>query len=419
MLTSRPRGTEDIIYPVSGQWQALERTAHEICRRYAYEEIRTPLFEHTELFARGVGESSDVVSKEMYTFEDRGGRSLTLRPEGTAGVVRAFLEDSMYSRSLPVKMFYLGPMFRYGRPQAGRLRQFHQFGVELLGTRQATADAEVIDLAMRFLTEVGLNGLELHLNSIGCPQCRAEHREKLLAFLEPKRELLCGDCGARYRRNPLRVFDCKEQRCQELLIEAPLITPHLCSGCAVHFREVKDALSELGVIFQEDPRLVRGLDYYTNTAFEIMVPGIGAQSSVGGGGRYDGLVELCGGPSTPAVGFAIGMDRVLLALREQGRSPVIPGSGRVFVAVAGVPALQAAKLVARLRREGFTADMDYQGRSLKAQMKQANRWHAEIVLILGEEELAGDLVTLRCMRTALQETVPLPMLREKLRQMLV
>lgn len=417
MLTSRPRGTEDIIAPESAEWQCLENLARELGRRYGYEEIRTPIFEHTELFARSVGETSDIVSKEMYTFTDRGGRSLTLRPEGTAAVVRAFLENRLYTRPLPVKLFYIGPMFRYGRPQAGRLRQFHQFGVELLGARDPAADAEVISLAMEFYNCLGLEGLELHLNSVGCPQCRPAYRKALLAYLGPRRERLCTDCLARHERNPLRVFDCKEEGCREVLRAAPLITEYLCPGCAAHFAAVKEVLQSLEIRYQEDPYLVRGLDYYTNTAFEIMVAGIGAQSSIGGGGRYDGLVEECGGPPTPAVGFATGLERVLLSLRAQEKQLPLPKERRVFVATASEAGRAVAvSLLGRLRRAGFTADKDYLGRSLKAQMKQADRWGAVVTVILGEDELAQGTATLRHMPTGQQERVAFDRVEEALQR---
>lgn len=417
MLTSRPRGTEDIVGAASAEWQFLEKLARDLGRRYGYEEIRTPIFEHTELFARSVGETSDIVSKEMYTFTDRGGRSLTLRPEGTAAVVRAFLENRLYTGPLPVKLYYLGPMFRYGRPQAGRLRQFHQFGAELLGARDPAADAEVISLAMEFFQTLGLAGLELHLNSVGCPQCRPAYRQALLSYLGPRREELCADCLARYERNPLRVFDCKEERCREVLRAAPLVTQYLCPDCAAHFAAVKEALQAMEIQYHEDPWLVRGLDYYTNTAFEIMVAGIGAQSSLGGGGRYDGLVAECGGPPTPAVGLAIGLERVLLALRNQGKQLPLPEERKIFVATASpAGARLAVGLLARLRRAGYTADKDYLGRSLKAQMKQADRWGAAVTVILGEEELAQGVATLRHMPTGQQEKVPLAGLEEALQR---
>jgi histidyl-tRNA synthetase len=408
LYTGRPRGTEDVVGPEVRQWQYLEALARELSQRYGYEEIRTPVFEHTELFVRSAGETSDVVTKEMYTFLDRGGRSLTLRPEGTAAVVRAFLENRLYSRPLPVKLFYLGPMFRYSRPQAGRLRQFHQFGAELLGSADPAADAEVISLAMDFFLRLGLERLELHLNSIGCPNCRPAYREALVGYLGGVRESLCPDCLARYERNPLRVFDCKENQCRRALAQAPLVTEHLCRECADHYAMVKRLLEGLGIPYQEDPYLVRGLDYYTKTAFEIMLKDLGAQNSLGGGGRYDGLVEAFGGPSTPAVGFAVGLERVLLAWRSQGGEAPFPEEPKVFVAVADhAGKIEAVKLVHRLRQAGLTADISYQGKSLKSQMKHADRWGAQVTVILGGEELAEGTVTLRRMSAGVQERVPI------------
>ncbi|MCR4420175.1 MAG: histidine--tRNA ligase [Clostridia bacterium] len=416
-LTTRPRGTEDVLGPVAQAWQYLEQTARRLAGRYGYEEIRTPVFEHTELFVRSAGDTSDIVSKEMYTFNDRGGRSLTLRPEGTAPVVRAFLENRLYAGSLPVKLYYLGPMFRYGRPQAGRLRQFHQFGVEFLGSGEPAADAEVIALSLEFCRELGLEGVELHLNSVGCPRCRPPYREALLAYLGPRQEELCGDCLDRYVRNPLRVFDCKQPGCREVLREAPLITSYLCADCARHWATVKTYLERLGFAYREDAYLVRGLDYYTRTAFELTAAGIGAQNSIGGGGRYDGLVEACGGPAVPAVGFALGMERVLLALEAQGRKPGEGMEFRVFVAVTeGVDRAEAAEVVLRLRRAGYTTEQDYLERSLKAQMKHAARWRAAVTLILGPEELREGKVTLRVMDGGLQEKVALVDLETALEQ---
>ncbi|OIQ11753.1 histidine--tRNA ligase [Neomoorella thermoacetica] len=408
MLTSRPRGTEDILPEEVGRWYLLENTAREVSRLYGYREIRTPIFEHTELFNRGVGDTSDIVEKEMYTFIDRGDRSLTLRPEGTAPVVRAFVEHSLEARGLPVKLFYLGPMFRYGRPQAGRLRQFHQFGVEAFGSRDPALDAEVIALAMDFYTRLGLKDLELHLNSVGCPACRPAHREKLKAYLRPRLEELCPTCQGRFERNPLRIFDCKSPACQEIVREAPTVTASLCPDCAGHFHRVQEYLKALGIEFILDEHLVRGLDYYTKTAFEIMVKGIGAQSSIGGGGRYDGLVAALGGKQVPGIGFGLGLERVLLALETQGQEPPPEGGVDVLVVTAGTGVdLAAFRLLAGLRAAGIRADKDYLERSLKGQMKFANRYPARMALILGEEELARGRVSVRRLDTGSQEEVPL------------
>ncbi|HBT48086.1 MAG TPA: histidine--tRNA ligase [Peptococcaceae bacterium] len=406
MLTHRPRGTEDILPGASEKWQYLEEKARSLCRLYGYREIRTPIFEHTELFLRGVGETTDIVEKEMYTFLDRSERSLTLRPEGTAPVVRALLEHRLYGGVLPVKLFYLGPMFRYGRPQAGRLRQFHQFGVEVFGSRDPGVDAEVIALAMDFYRQVGVENTELRINSVGCPACRAAHREKLKAYLRPKLAELCPTCRNRFERNPLRIFDCKSEACQELLAAAPTITASLCPDCAEHFRRVLRYLDDLGLEYVLDEGLVRGLDYYTNTAFEITVPDIGAQSSIGGGGRYDGLVEACGGPPTPGIGFGLGLERILLALEAQGKDIEVTGGVDVLVVTAGSglegPAMDLLKT---LREHGIAADKDYMGRSLKAQMKYAHRYPAGLAIILGEEELKARKVTVRDLLRGEQQEV--------------
>jgi histidyl-tRNA synthetase len=410
MFTSRPRGTEDILPEQIERWYFLEETARQVSSLYGYREVRTPLFEHTELFNRGVGDTTDIVEKEMYTFNDRSGRSLTLRPEGTAPVVRAFLENGLEARGLPVKLFYLGPMFRYGRPQAGRLRQFHQFGVEAFGSRDPALDAEIIALAMDFYTRLGLTGLELHLNSVGCPECRSRHHQELKNYLRPHLAEICRTCQGRFERNPLRIFDCKSPICQEVVAAAPTIAACLCPDCAGHFALVQGYLKELKVAFELDEHLVRGLDYYTNTAFEIMVAGIGAQSAIGGGGRYDGLVQSLGGKAVPGIGFGLGLDRALLALEAQGRELPRAGGVDVLVVTAAAGAeVEAAtvRLLALLRAAGLRADRDYLGRSLKAQMKYANRYPARLALILGEEELGRGQAAVRHLESGRQQEVAL------------
>ncbi|MDN5344741.1 MAG: histidyl-tRNA synthetase [Clostridia bacterium] len=413
MLTNRPRGTEDILPQEIDRWYLLEATARQVSRLYGYREIRTPLFEHTELFDRGVGDTTDIVEKEMYTFQDRGGRSVTLRPEGTAPVVRAFLEHHLEAGGLPVKLFYLGPMFRYGRPQAGRLRQFHQFGVEAFGSRDPALDAEVIALAMDFYSRLGLKGLELHLNSVGCPVCRPGHREALQRYLRPHLGELCPTCQGRFERNPLRIFDCKSPVCQEIVNSAPTVAASLCPECSRHFQRVQEYLQELGWQFIPDEHLVRGLDYYTNTAFEIMVTGIGAQSSIGGGGRYDGLVAALGGKPVPGIGFGLGLERVLLALAARGQDLTPEQGVDVLVLTAGAGLDRAAvSLLARFRAAGLRADKDYLGRSLKAQMKYANRYPARLAVILGEAELARGRVLVRHLDTGSQAEVSLEAVEE-------
>ncbi|KKM09234.1 histidyl-tRNA synthetase [Clostridiales bacterium PH28_bin88] len=417
MLTTRPRGTNDILPGETEKWQFVESAFRNICGRYGYAEIRIPMFEHTELFLRGVGETTDVVEKEMYTFTDRGGRSITLRPEGTASTVRAFLEHKLFAQPLPAKMYYAGPMFRYGRPQAGRLRQFHQVGVEVLGAKDPAVDAEVITLAMDFYGELGLQGLELRVNSVGCPHCRPAHRERLKEFLRPVLGELCDTCQGRYERNPMRILDCKSPRCQELVAEAPTTTVSLCSECDRHFRQVLKCLDQVGVNYTVDQHLVRGLDYYTNTTFEIVAAGIGAQSSIGGGGRYDGLVEECGGAPTPGIGFALGLERILLAMEDQNISIPVAEAMEVFVATIGPEGeAEAFRVLTELRRSGIRAEKDFMGRSLKAQLKHAGKFRARYTVFLGGEEFTRGAVSVRDMVKGIQEEVALKNLTTYLRQ---
>lgn len=407
MLTTRPRGTADILPGQVEKWRYIEEVIAQICREYGYREIRTPVFEHTELFVRGVGEDTDIVEKEMYTFRDRGDRSITLRPEGTASAVRAYLENKLYAGPQPVKLYYTGPMFRYDRPQAGRLRQFHQFGVEIFGSYHPAVDAEVMAMAMDFYGRLGLNDLELHINSVGCPDCRPVVRKKLQEFFQPVLGDLCPNCRGRFKRNPLRILDCKSDRCAELSREAPTTVDFLCPDCEAHFAQVQQFLQNLGIPYFLNNRLVRGLDYYTRTAFEIMAPGIGAQSSVGGGGRYDGLIEACGGPPTPGIGYALGLERIILALEKRGLVPAAVFGPEVFVAVLGDRAAREGfALLAKLRRAGIAADMDYQGRSLKAQMKYAGKLGVRYTVIIGEEELRRGIVVLRDMESGSQREIP-------------
>lgn len=406
MLTTRPRGTSDILPGEVEKWQAVEECFRRLCREYGYAEIRTPLFEHTELFHRSVGDTTDIVEKEMYTFRDRSNRSISLRPEGTAAIARAYLENGLAAGPQPVKLFYTGPMFRYDRPQAGRYRQFHQLGGEVFGSSRAAVDAEVIAMAMDFTGRLNLN-LELHLNSVGCPICRPVWREKLKEYFQAYHNDLCADCLRRLAQNPLRALDCKVRQCRELARHAPTSLDCLCAECAAHFEEVQEMLEGLAIDYRIDPYLVRGLDYYTKTAFEIMPPQTGAQSSVGGGGRYDNLLEALGGPPTPGIGYAFGLERLLLAISEQGRN--LPGKKPpdVFLAVTS-EALEkeALKLLQTLRKKGLAADKDYLGRSLKAQMKYAGKTGVPVVAILGSEELVRGMVTLRNMATGRQTEVP-------------
>lgn len=415
MLMNAPRGTKDILPDGIGQWLYLEQKIREICGCYGYKEIRTPLFEHTELFQRGIGDTTDVVEKEMYTFTDRGGRSITLRPENTAAAVRAYLQNKLYAGTALTKLFYIGSMFRYDRPQAGRYREFHQFGVEALGEMNPAVDAEIIILAVRFLESLGLKDLSLSLNSVGCPQCRPVYRQRLQEFFKDKLSGLCEDCQSRYDRNPMRILDCKHEQCQQLSIGAPEITDCLCDECRDHFSRVQEYLRTAGISFQLDPRLVRGLDYYTKTAFEVKYAPLGAQSAVAGGGRYDGLVEEIGGSPTPAVGFAVGLERVLLALEQQQLLPALPDAVDVFVVALGENVQTAAfQLLMAMRAAGLSAQMDFAGRSMKAQMKQANKANARFVVILGEDEVREQAATLRNMQTSEQEKVTMKEIINKL-----
>ena len=408
MLTNAPRGTKDILPENVAGWNYVEQKIRDICARFGYEEIRTPMFEHTELFHRGIGEGTDVVDKEMYTFTDRGGRSITLRPENTASAVRAYLQNKLYGDSALTKLFYIGSMFRYDRPQAGRMREFHQFGVEALGEANPAVDAEIILLAMEFLKSLGLKDLKLSLNSVGCPSCRPAYRQALQEYFRPHLDELCGDCKDRFERSPLRILDCKADADKEFMAGAPKITDCLCDECREHFEQVQSLLTEAGVEFELDPRLVRGLDYYTKTAFEIKYAPLGAQSAVAGGGRYDGLIEEIGGNPTPAVGFATGLERVLLALEKQGLLPDTKKQADAFVVALGEAAQKPAfRLLQQLRGAGLTALMDYAGRSMKAQMKQAGKAGARFALILGEDEIKENAVMLKDMEKSQQQKVSL------------
>jgi histidyl-tRNA synthetase len=413
VLTKAPRGTRDILPAETGMWQFFEEKVREVSRLFGYSEIRTPIFEHTELFLRGVGEVTDIVSKEMYTFTDRGQRSLTLRPEGTASVARAYLEHKMQGEAQPVKLYYVGPMFRYDRPQAGRYRQFHQYGVEVFGASDPTVDAEVIALPLSFFRSLGLKDFTLHINSVGCPKCRGEYRQQLQASLKEIVGELCKDCAERYDKNPMRILDCKNEQCQELTKDVPAQLELLCEECADHFAAVREALDALGESYIVNPRLVRGLDYYTKTAFEIMSSELGAQSTICGGGRYDHLLSTIGGPDVPGIGFAMGIERVLLAMEAAGVQPRADRGTDVFVATAGVAAAEALKVTLALRQAQVAADKDYLGRSLKAQLKYANRLGVRFLVILGAEEMQNGQATLRDMQTGEQETVTLAALTER------
>lgn len=415
MFTQVPKGTQDILPEDISKWYHIENTIKEILNKYGYKEIRTPIFEHTELFVRGIGESTDIVTKEMFTFPDRKGRSLTLRPEGTAPVVRAYLENRMDRNSKVVKLFYLGSMFRCEKPQAGRFRQFNQFGIEIIGTKSPAADAEVILTVLEIYRKLGLKNLEILINSVGCKKCRIDYIQKLKKYLKGKKDFLCSECKERYNKNPLRALDCKKDSCKKIIEPAPVITENLCQECETHFSEVKSYLDDQKIVFHEDPRLVRGLDYYTKTAFEIISGGLGAQNAIGGGGRYDDLVEELGGKTTPAVGFAAGIERMIIAMDQQKVEWPVEKRLDIFVAKVDEKNKDTVfRLLQKIRNAGLSADMDYSGGSLKSQMRIANKIGARYTVIVGEEELSKNMVILRNMQTKEQKEVKIDRLIDKL-----
>jgi len=408
MTMKRPRGTADVTPGDIARWRYIEDIAREVCHLYGYGEIITPTMEDTELFRRTVGETTDIVEKEMYTFEDRSGRSLTLRPEGTAPTARMYLQENLYSVAQPVKLAYVGcPFFRYERPQAGRMREYHQFGVECFGSADAAVDAEVIALACDFLHRTGVDQLQLGVNSIGCPDCRNDYREALRDHFEPHLEQLCVDCQRRYEVNPLRLLDCKRDECGDKAAGAPSMLQYLCGECAAHFAELREHLERFGLPHEVDQTLVRGLDYYTRTVFEITHHTLGAHDVVCGGGRYDGLVEVLGGDPTPAVGFGLGIERLLLILEEEEiELPSVPGLD-CFIIYIGEDAKGAGlQLLQELRSEGISADTDYLERSVRAQMRFADRYPSRFAVLLGADELEAGVVTLRDMSDGSQQSVP-------------
>ena len=399
-----PKGTADMLpAPTARAWEFFNKVATELFSRYGYEPIYTPVFEHTEVFTRAIGEATDIVSKEMYTFTDKGGRSITLRPEGTASIVRAALEHHLTANGQSAKLYYAGPMFRYERPQAGRLRQFWQIGVEALGMGAPTADAEVIALLMEFFERVGVKRerLTLMVNSMGDEKCRPVYRERVADFIREHAGDLCDECVRRADTNPLRAFDCKNEACRAVMAGAPLLRDALCDECAVHYDGVLRHLDEIGVSYVEDPRLVRGLDYYTRTVFEVQAAGLGAQNGIGGGGRYDRLMEEYGGPKTAGLGFALGFERTLLALAADDAAIPAPPSAEVFVARVDDSVTGEVFAIAQaLRSAGIATEMDHQGRSLKSQMKVADRLGALFVVVVGPDEVASGQVTVRDMSSS-------------------
>ncbi|MBQ6727863.1 MAG: histidine--tRNA ligase [Clostridia bacterium] len=407
MMITMPKGTKDVLPENSYKWQFLESAARETARLFNAKEIRTPVFEHTEVFARGVGETTDIVNKEMYTFTDKGGRSITLKPEGTAGVVRSFVENGLYAGALPVKTFYITPCFRYERPQAGRLREFHQFGVEVFGATDAGIDAEIILLAKTFLSKIGVKNITLYINSIGCKECRKEYHKALKTYLSARYDELCDLCKDRYEKNPMRILDCKNEDCKAIAENAPSILDYLCDDCKAHFIKLQSLLKTAGVEYKINPRIVRGLDYYTKTVFEFVSENIGAQGTVLGGGRYDGLVEEFGGGKISGIGFAAGLERLLLLLDSAGSIPA-NDSLDLYVAPMGEDArLKAFEIVSALRNSGISADTDYVGRGIKAQFKYADKIGAKFVGVLGSDELARNIIKIKEMASGTETEVDL------------
>ena len=402
------KGMKDVLPSQSYKWQYVEETARSVAHAFGFKEIRTPVLEHTELFLRGVGDTTDIVNKEMYTFLDKGNRSVTLKPEGTAGVARSFVENGMVNDGLPAKMYYFSPAFRYERPQAGRLREHHQFGVELYGSPSPEADAEVITLVDIFYKRLGLKKVKLQLNSIGCPECRKAYNAALKEYFKPHLSQMCADCNSRFEKNPMRMLDCKEENCKKITSSAPRILDYLCDDCRAHFEGVKNLLDESGVEYEINPSIVRGLDYYSRTVFEFVSSAAGAQGTVCGGGRYDTLLEQIGGKALPAVGFGGGIERLLMVMEAEGVS--IPETKKTRIYIAGMDEktrVLAFKTVKTLREKGISAECDLMERSLKAQFKYADKLGAEYAAVIGGDELASGEVNVKKMSDGTQVRVKL------------
>ncbi len=402
------KGTGDVLPQDSYKWQFVESKMLETARLFGFKEIRIPVFEHTEVFLRSVGDTTDVVQKEMYTFDDKGGRSITLRPEFTAGVIRSAIEKGLVNGALPVKTAYVGGCYRYEKPQAGRLREFHQFGVECIGAAAPNADAEVIALARQVLSAVGIEKISLEINSIGCPECRKGYVEALKEYFKANIDTLCDTCKDRLERNPMRILDCKSPVCSKLAAEAPVVTDYLCDDCAEHFKAVQNHLTAAGIEFTVNPHIVRGLDYYTRTVFEFISGDIGAQSTVCGGGRYDGLISQMGGPAVPSLGFAMGIERIMLLLEAQKTElPKRPDCDLYIGTMGEKASLKATALAASLREDGFAVITDICGRGLKAQMKFADKCGASFSLVLGDNEIDLGNARLKNMATGEETEVSL------------
>lgn len=408
MLTQAPKGTKDILPSEIYKWQYILKVTAELCRNFGYHEIRTPVFEHTELFQRGVGDSTDIVQKEMYTFLDKGGRSITLRPEGTAGAVRSYIEHGMASLPQPVKLYYYITAYRYENVQKGRYREHNQFGVEAFGSPGPSVDIEIISMLDMLFKKLGLGNIELNINSIGCPVCRSEYIKKFREYIRPKLDGLCNTCHVRYEKNPMRILDCKEDNCKRLIVDAPAVIDYLCDECREHFEGLKAGLENLGIAYSIDTRIVRGQDYYTKTVFEFVSKNVGTQGTICGGGRYDGLIETCGGKPTPGVGFGLGIERLLMEMESQ--EVVIPQNKGMdlYISTIGNKAKDfAAKLAYQMRNEGISADFDHMDRSLKAQMKYADKIGADYCIVLGDEEIESNKAVLKNMKTGEQKDVSL------------
>ena len=420
MLSKAPRGTRDILPKEVYKWHYVEKKFREICALYGYEEMRTPIFEHTEVFTRSVGDTTDIVQKEMYTFTDKGDRQISLKPEGTAGTIRSFIENKLYADTQPTKLFYITPCFRYERPQAGRQRQFHQFGIEALGSDTPSIDAEVISLAVQFFNELELKDLSVNINSVGCPVCREEYNKTLKAYLDAKSDVLCETCLERKDKNPMRVIDCKNPTCKANITDIPFMIDHLCDDCENHFDKLQEYLREMDIKFVVDKTIVRGLDYYRKTAFEIISNDIGSQSTVCGGGRYDGLVEQLGGPKgISGIGFGLGAERLLLTLENNNIEIENPKSTDIYIATIGDTAkTKSFGLIKELRDNHISADIDHLGKSLKAQFKYSDKINAKYTIVIGDDELANDAATLKNMETSEQTTVKLSELVNELKNRL-
>jgi len=416
------KGFKDILPDEVGLWQFIEHTARDVFHRYGLEEIKVPILEKTDLFVRTIGESTDIVEKEMYTFKDRNGSSITMRPEGTASVIRAYIENGLFVRGSVQRLYTIGPMFRHERPQKGRLRQFHQMSVEVLGSDSARIDTEVMAMAWQILLEIGLQA-SLEVNSLGCAACRPSFKETLLSFLEERSANLCQDCQRRSRTNPLRVLDCKSEHCQAEYTAAPSILEHLCGECRDHFEEVRETLKALEIPFAVNPKMVRGLDYYTRTTFELITTELGAQGAIGAGGRYDGLVRQLGGPEVPGIGFAMGMERLVMLLSQKEQGEIRHALDLFLVTLGEKANAKGFVLMQMLRAQGLRVMMDHEGRSMKNQMKQADKQNAWFALILGEREMENNEVALKDMHSGEQEIIELtpdfsdwaPIIRKKIR----